>query len=102
MATQFLTGDAIAITVNPGVPLPERFHGFCTGAEAGATLGHGWWGDQQQKCNQENGTHNKVEPGYSLSMDDFIPDAKSYGFLAPPLSHASTFSIFELALERQG
>ncbi len=101
MATQFLTGDAIAITVNLGVPSPERLHGFCTGAEAGAPLGHGWWSDQQEKRKQENGTHSKVGPGYSLSMDDSIPEFKSYGFLAPPLSHASPFRIFELALERQ-
>jgi hypothetical protein len=56
MTTQFLTGDAIAITVNLGVPLPERLHGFCTGAEAGAPLGHGWWGYQQQKRDQDNST----------------------------------------------
>jgi hypothetical protein len=56
MTTQFLTGDAIAITVNLGVPLSERLHGFFTGAEAGATLGHGWWSDQQQKRSQENNT----------------------------------------------
>jgi hypothetical protein len=58
MATQFLTGDAIAITVNLGVPLSERLHGFFTGAEAGAPLGHGWWSGQQQEHDQENGTHN--------------------------------------------
>jgi hypothetical protein len=101
MPTQFLTGDAIAITVNLAVSLTERFHGFFTGAEAGASLGHGWLGYLQQKRNQENGTHNKVVPSYSLNMNDSIPGAKSYGFLAPPLSHASPFRIFELALERQ-
>jgi hypothetical protein len=101
MATQLLTGDAIAITVNPGVPSPERFHGFFTGAEAGAPLGHGWWADQHQKGNQENGTHNQAESGYNLNLENSIPQAKSYGFLAPPLSQASPFRIFELDLERQ-
>jgi hypothetical protein len=56
MPTKPLTGDAIAITVNLGVPLPERLHGFCTGAEAGAILGHGWWADQRQERDQENST----------------------------------------------
>jgi hypothetical protein len=41
LATQFFTGDAIAITVNLGVPYLERFPGFFTGAEAGVPLGHG-------------------------------------------------------------